>query len=106
MKLMMAVDAGSTGLPEISLFQRLSDGNGITPLRFAPAPVAIALHELVFAEPAPPLDGPGPLPVPPPVPDPPVAGGLEVLPVADEPPQPVMIMDMQQSVRASRMSRA
>ena len=39
--MMIAVELGSTGEEEISLFQRLSEGNGRKPLRLAPWPVDI-----------------------------------------------------------------
>lgn len=44
MKLMMAAEFGSTGADEISLFQRLSDGNGTKPLRLASCPALITLQ--------------------------------------------------------------
>ena len=39
MKLRMLAELGSTGEEEMSLFQRLSEGNGRKPLRLAPCPV-------------------------------------------------------------------
>lgn len=44
MKLMIAAEFESTGADEMSLFQRLSDGNGTNPLRLPPCPAVIALH--------------------------------------------------------------
>ena len=44
MKLMIAVEFGSTGAEEISVFQALSAGNGTKPLRLPPCPVVKALH--------------------------------------------------------------
>jgi len=41
MKLMMLVELESTGAEEMSLFQRLSEGNGRKPLRLAPWPTDI-----------------------------------------------------------------
>src|ERR1700733_4939918 len=44
MKLIIEAECGSTGALAMFLFQRLSAGKGINPLRPAPAPVAILLH--------------------------------------------------------------
>ena len=46
MKLMIAEEFASTGAVEISLFQRLSLGNGTNPCRLAPCPVDIWLQAL------------------------------------------------------------
>lgn len=44
MKLMIAAEFGSTGAFEISVFHRLSDGNGTNPFKLASWPGVIALH--------------------------------------------------------------
>src|SRR5262245_43640833 len=45
MKLMMFAEFGSTGAVEMSVFHRLEAGNGTKPLRFAPWPRLMPLHE-------------------------------------------------------------
>jgi hypothetical protein len=73
MKLIMALELGSTGEVEISLFQRLSLAKGTKPLRLAPCPVLMALQAPWLPppdpEPEPPPD-PEPLPPPEPLPEP------------------------------------
>jgi hypothetical protein len=44
-------ELASTGEAEMSLFQRLSEGNGRTPLRLAPCPVAMPEQLEVCGEP-------------------------------------------------------
>ena len=44
MKLMSAAEFGSTAAPEMSLFHRLSAGNGRKPPRLPPCPGCITLH--------------------------------------------------------------
>jgi hypothetical protein len=51
MKLRMLAELGSTGEEEMSLFQRLSEGNGRKPLRLAPCPVDIPEQLEVCGEP-------------------------------------------------------
>lgn len=46
MKLISAVEFGSIGAEEMSLFQRLSAGNGMKPLRLPPWPGVITLQAL------------------------------------------------------------
>src|SRR5271170_211732 len=58
MKLIIAVEFGSTGALETSVFHRLSLGKGTNPLRLPPCPTVIALQ----------ADGAGPPPPPPPPP--------------------------------------
>src|SRR5277367_977144 len=86
MKLMMAFEFGSTGEPEISLFQRLSLLNGTKPLRLPPWPALIALQALWVLPPDP--DPPDPE-----LPDPPLPLPLlpdpDPLPPLPEPPAPV-----------------
>jgi hypothetical protein len=72
MKLIIALEFESTGEAEMSLFQRLSAGNGTKPLRLAPWPVLIAPQALwlLLPDPLPPpelLPPPDPLP---PLPEP------------------------------------
>jgi hypothetical protein len=74
MKVIIALEFESTGEAEISLFQRLSAGNGTKPLRLAPWPVLIAPQALwvLLPDPLPPpelLPPPDPLlPLPEPLP--------------------------------------
>jgi len=66
MKLIMASEFASTGAPEISVFHKLSVGNGRKPFKLAPWPALIAQE--VFGVPEPPLLPPPevpPFPVPP-----------------------------------------
>src|SRR5215469_2926854 len=51
MKLMICAELGSTGAFEMSLFHRLSDGNGTKPPRLAPWPVDICEQLEVCVEP-------------------------------------------------------
>ena len=51
MKLRMLAELGSTGEEEMSLFQRLSEGNGRKPLRLAPCPVDMPEQLEVCGEP-------------------------------------------------------
>src|SRR5215472_10689468 len=44
-KLMMFAELGSTEAAEMSVFQRLDAGKGTKPLRFAPGPRLMPLHE-------------------------------------------------------------
>lgn len=69
MKLMMALEFGSTGELDTSLFHRLAEVNGRNPFKLAPIPVPIALQAVLWPPPAlplPPLEPPE-LPIPPPV---------------------------------------
>ena len=51
MKLMIALEFGSTGAEEMSLFQRLSAGNGTNPFRLALCPRLIPLQALACVPP-------------------------------------------------------
>ena len=86
MKLMMALEFGSTGEPEISWFQRLSLPKGRNPFRLALWPVLMALQALWVA---PEPDPPEPEPLPPdPLPLPP-----DPLPPLPEPAPPVFSVE-------------
>jgi hypothetical protein len=51
MKLMSALEFGSTGAVEIFWFQALLSGKGMTPFRLAPGPRLIPLHAVACAFP-------------------------------------------------------
>ena len=66
---MMALELGSTGAAEISVFQRLPLGNGRNPPRLSFCPGVICWHEELELPVPPPPDPPEP-PVPPELPEP------------------------------------